>query len=243
MSEPKPVHIAWGDERNFPIVFMTGDPYRAQYIAEYLLKDSKKISDVRGQFGYSGFCNGVKVMVLSAGMGQASWEIYAMELIKFFGAKVLIRLGTCGSYWDSLPVGEIIIGKQAYSDANAFKKRYKQVTDVTEPDPDLFRYAVSAARNLNISFREGTILATDHFYPRKGQENDWLQWKSIGIDVVEMESNMLYEVAKENNVKALTILTVSDNLSTGKFMTTEERQHCPDKMFSIARGIVQRISL
>lgn len=48
-------------------------------------------------FGYTGYYKGVRVSVMGTGMGIASSQIYFNELVKFYGVKTLIRVGTCGT--------------------------------------------------------------------------------------------------------------------------------------------------
>ena len=47
--------------------------------------------------GFTGTYNGKKVSVQGTGMGIPSISIYVHELISEYGAKRLIRIGTCGA--------------------------------------------------------------------------------------------------------------------------------------------------
>jgi len=55
-----------------------------------------------------------------------------------------------------------------------------------------------------------------------------------GVLGVEMESQMLYTLANKFNVKALSILTVSDNIKTGISSGQEEREQSFKDMVRIA---------
>ena len=48
-------------------------------------------------YGFTGLYKGEKVSIQGTGMGMPSMHIYASELIQNYGAKKLIRIGTCGS--------------------------------------------------------------------------------------------------------------------------------------------------
>ncbi|MEZ4985766.1 MAG: hypothetical protein R2795_12160 [Saprospiraceae bacterium] len=47
------------------------------------------------------------------------------------------------------------------------------------------------------------------------EDNRWDVWQQHGILGVEMESQILFTLAKRLGAKALAILTVSDNILTG----------------------------
>ena len=79
-----------------PTVLLPGDPKRARFIAENYLTNIKLVNSVRGAEGFTGEFNGVPVSVQSVGMGVPSALIYYTELIRFFGVKKLIRVGSCG---------------------------------------------------------------------------------------------------------------------------------------------------
>ena len=54
---------------------------------------------------------------------------------------------------------------------------------------------------------------------------------------VEMETSILYTIAARTGVKALSILTVSDNIITGKFSSSKDRESKFMDMMKIALEI------
>ena len=56
----------------------------------------------------------------------------------------------------------------------------------------------------------------------------------FGVLGLEMDTYGLYALAAKNNVNALSILTVSDNLLTGEETTSEEREKTFMNMVRIA---------
>ena len=86
------------------VVLMPGDPLRAKYIAETFLDDVVQVCDVRNMYGYTGSYKGRKVSVMGHGMGIPSCSIYATELIKDFGVKKIIRVGSCGAVSEDIKV-------------------------------------------------------------------------------------------------------------------------------------------
>ena len=78
-------------------VLLPGDPYRARWAAQTFLKDAVLVNEVRGMLGYTGTWNGHRVTIHGSGMGMPSLSIYANELIRDYGAKTLIRIGSAGA--------------------------------------------------------------------------------------------------------------------------------------------------
>ena len=79
------------------IVLLPGDPLRAQWIAETFLEDLGCVNRVRNMLGFTGSYRGRRVSVQATGMGIPSAAIYVTELLKFYGARTLVRVGTCGA--------------------------------------------------------------------------------------------------------------------------------------------------
>ena len=90
-------------------VLMPGDPMRAKYIAENYLQNAVCINEIRGMYGYTGEWKGQKITVMASGMGTPSIMIYMTELCREYGAKRVVRIGTCGAVKESLQVGDLII--------------------------------------------------------------------------------------------------------------------------------------
>ena len=86
------------------IVLMPGDPLRAKHIAEIFLTNVECFTTVRNMFGYTGFYNGKRVSVMGSGMGMPSIGIYSYELFAFYDVETIIRVGSAGSYDDSLKI-------------------------------------------------------------------------------------------------------------------------------------------
>jgi purine-nucleoside phosphorylase len=98
-------------------VLLPGDPLRAKWIAETFLTGAKLVNGVRSAFGYTGTFNGKRVSVQATGMGQPSVGIYVHELITVYGAKTLIRVGTCGGLSPKVKVRDIVIASTASTDS------------------------------------------------------------------------------------------------------------------------------
>lgn len=90
------VHIGAKPGEIAETVLLPGDPYRARWAAETFLENPRLVNEVRGMLGYSGTWKGNPVTIQGSGMGMPSLSIYVNELIRDYGAKTLIRIGSCG---------------------------------------------------------------------------------------------------------------------------------------------------
>ena len=99
-------------------------------------------------------------------------------------------------------------------------------------DFDLLLKAYNIAKDLQIKTIQGSIFSTDTFYD--DIPNRWDIWEKHGIIGVEMESQILYTLAKRLGAKALSVLTVSDNIVTGQVSGAKEREQAYMDMMKIA---------
>ncbi len=213
-------------------VLLPGDPLRAKFIAENLFENAVLYSKVRGMFGYTGTYKGKTISVQGTGMGIPSISIYATELIQEYGAKKLIRIGSCGSTNTKINLRDIIIAMSASTDASFNKLHFNGMDYAATADYDLLEKAVNSARSRETPFHVGKILTSDTFY--QDNPEGWKLWADYGILAEEMETAALYTIASKFNVKALALLTVSDDMITGNTTTSQEREKTFTDMMEIA---------
>ncbi|WP_204003286.1 purine-nucleoside phosphorylase [Virgisporangium aurantiacum] len=226
-------HIGAAPGEIAPRVLMPGDPLRAKWIAETFLTDAKCYSTVRNMFGFTGTYNGVPVSVQGSGMGMPSASIYAHELINEYQASTLIRVGTCGALTADLNLRDVIAASGSSTDSNMNRFRFDGLIDYAPvADFGLLRTAVEKAEQKGIEMTVGPILAADAFYTERPDLYDRLA--DYGVLAVEMESAALYTIAARYKAKALTLLTVSDNLKTGEQSSAQERQETFAQMVEVA---------
>jgi purine-nucleoside phosphorylase len=107
-----PIHLKISPEDLSPYVLLPGDPGRTKIIAEKFLTQVKRTSDYRGLLSYTGKYKNVPVSVVTTGMGCPSGGIVVEELASL-GAKVLIRVGTCGGVSEKVNPADLIIPQEA----------------------------------------------------------------------------------------------------------------------------------
>ncbi|WML34847.1 purine-nucleoside phosphorylase [Clostridium sp. OS1-26] len=226
------VHINAKEGQIAESILLPGDPLRAKFIAENFLQDVICYNEVRGMYGFTGTYKGKKVSVQGTGMGIPSISIYANELIQSYGVKNLIRVGTCGSFQESVKVRDMVIGMAASTDSNVNKIRFNGRDFAPTASFKLLKKAYDIAVEKGIEPKVGNIFSSDTFY--HDDPDAWKHWAKFGCLAVEMEAAGLYTLAAKYGVDALTILTVSDHLITGELTTAEERQKTFTSMMEIA---------
>ena len=214
------------------VVLMPGDPLRAEHIATTFLTGARRVTEVRNAYGYTGMVQGQRVSVMAHGMGIPSCSIYATELIKDFGVKTLIRVGSCGALPADVKLGDIIIAQGASTDSKVNRIRFMDHDFAAIADFGLVEKAVQAARQRKTPVRVGNVFSSDFFYSPQPQVFDLLE--KMGVLGVEMEAAGLYGVAAEYRVRAMVILTVSDHIRRGEHMAADARRTSFDAMIQIA---------
>jgi purine-nucleoside phosphorylase len=232
MSTP---HISASPGDFADVVLMPGDPLRAKHIAERYLEEIRQVNAVRGVLGFTGRYRGKRVSVMGHGMGIPSVSIYATELIKDFGVKVLMRVGSCGAVRRDVKLRDVIVALGAGTDSKVNRMRFLDHDFPAVADFTLTRRAVDAAASQGKKIHVGNIFSADLFYTPQPQMFDVME--KMGILGVEMEAAGLYGVAAEFGARALTLLTVSDHLRTNEHLSPDERQSSFHEMIEIALDV------
>jgi len=225
-------------------VLLPGDPVRAKIIAKNFLSDVKQYNEVRNMYGFTGKYKGVPVSIQATGMGIPSFSIYVHELINVYGAKKLIRVGTCGGMHPNLNLREVFIASGASTDSSIVEKTFGGAINFSLlADFDLLSRAVANARNLNIPVKVGNVISGDRFYNDYNDKDGvysangmTLNEKMIqyGIMAIEMETAALYLLAAGAQLQSLAIFTVSDHIIRDEHATAAERETDFNDMVKIA---------
>ncbi len=203
-------------------VLLPGDPLRARHIAEEFLTEVKVFNQVRNMLGFTGIYRGKRVSVMGTGMGIPSMGIYSSELIRIYGVKKLIRIGTAGALQEGLKVRDVIMAQAASTDSN-FPAQFNLLGHIAAtPDFSLLLKAVEVAASLQITYHCGTVVSSDIFYHL--DPDHWKKWQKTGALAIEMEAYALYQNARLGGVKALAMNIISDSLVTGDQLSSAERQ-------------------
>lgn len=226
------VHIGAKPGEIAETVLLPGDPYRAKWAAETFLDDAVCVNEVRGMLGFTGTWKGNRVTIHGTGMGMPSLSIYVNEMIQDYGAKTLIRIGSCGAMQESINVRDVIIAMATTSTTSMNDQIFRGANFAPCADWSLLKAAVTAAERRDTPVHVGNIFSSDVFYSESPELD--AQLERHNVLGVEMEAAELYTLAARHNVRALAVLTVSDHLKTHEALPSDQRERSFGDMVEIA---------
>ncbi|SMH48953.1 purine-nucleoside phosphorylase [Maritimibacter sp. HL-12] len=214
-------------------VLMPGDPLRAKWAAETFLDSPKLVNEVRGMLGFTGTWRGNRVTIQGSGMGMPSLSIYANELIREYGAKTLIRVGSCGAMQERIGLRDVVLAMTATTISTPSIGILRDLDFAPCADYGLLSAAYEAALKRDVTTHVGGIYSADVFYDERPDLNE--QMTRHGVLAVEMEAAELYILAARHGARALAVLTVSDHLVTEvPPLSAQEREQSFGDMIEIA---------
>jgi purine-nucleoside phosphorylase len=226
------IHIAAPPGAIADTILLPGDPLRAQYIAEKFFEGAQRFNAVRNMFGYTGTWQGRRVSVMGTGMGMPSLSIYVNELLREYGVKRLVRVGTCGGLTETVGVRDVILALAASTNSGINQRRFHGMGYAPAPSFALLHKAFLAAQKRGLPVHVGPVVSSDTFY--NPDPDEWRLWARYGVLAVEMETAELYTLAAQFEAEALAVLTVSDHLVTGEETSSEERERTFGAMVELA---------
>lgn len=229
----KPIHIVTDINNVSELVLMPGDPLRAKYIADNFLENAKLINEVRNMLGFTGTYKGKKITVMSSGMGIPSIGIYSYELIKFYGVKKIIRIGSAGALNKEVRIRDIVVATEAKS-LSSFAYAYsKDKSNSKDASSKIIDDIKSCVTTQNVHF--GPILTSDTFDPYSGGINDVLNELNFPNPLAsEMEAFGLYHIGNITGCEVAAMLTIVDSQFEEVNLTSEERQNSLDEMIKLS---------
>jgi purine-nucleoside phosphorylase len=226
------IHIGARPGEIAPTVLMPGDPLRAKWAAETFLTAPRLVNEVRGMLGFTGTWRGHPVTIHGSGMGMASLAIYATELIRDFGARTLIRIGSAGAMQEGVRLRDIVLAMTASTISSPSRGIFREMNFAPSAEFGLLLAAHRAAAARGVPTHAGGIYSSDIFYDERPDLNAELT--RHGVLAVEMETAELYTIAARHRVRALAVLTISDHLLRPEALGSAERQSSFADMVEIA---------
>ena len=161
MGENKMPHIQLPENLGIRYAVLPGDPARAERAAGYL-KDAKLLTFNREYKSYSGFWNGVPVLVMSTGMGGPSMAIAVEELQKI-GVEAAVRIGSCGALQPEVRVGDLVMVEAAVRDEGT-SLGYAPLSYPAVADHRLLTACEESAKEAGCRFHTGIARSHDCLY-------------------------------------------------------------------------------
>lgn len=210
-------------------VILPGDPARVEKIAAHL-ENAVKVGQNREYTTYTGYLDGVKVSVMSTGMGGPSTAIGIEELVHI-GANTFIRVGTSGGMQPEVEAGHVVVASGAIR-LDGTAAEYAPIEYPAVANFDVTTALSQACKNLELDYHIGVVQCKDAFYGQHEPDSlpngpilkqKWEAWKQCGALTSEMESATLFIVSSIRRVRAGSILLVVAN-QTRREMGLPDRQ-------------------
>jgi len=238
-----PIHLKVNQGDVAERVVVAGDPARVEYISKKFLKEPRVVNTNRGLIAYTGKYKGMKISIVTHGMGAPSALIVLEELIEV-GAKAVIRLGSCGAMIPGMKIGDVVIPTGAsYYPGGAYYQYYReQICAPAVPDFNLLKALVDAAEEKGLNYRLGPILSSDAFY---AEDPDFARkWASRGVIAVEMECAGIFSIGLMRGIKTASLLLVSDSLVEDLgFADARELNRYADRAAEVVLDALTKIKL
>ena len=161
---------------------------------------------------YTGNFEGIKLTAINGGRFSTDTSI-TTEVMCNAGIQNIIRVGTCGSLDENIKVGDLFVVDEVIRGDGVtpyyVDKNFKTVSDKKISDT---MYEIAKGMGLNV--HRGLCWTTDALLR---ETRDIVEAKrKEGAKVVDMVSSTLLTIAQTYNIKAGSILAVSDNVVTGE---------------------------
>jgi purine-nucleoside phosphorylase len=212
-----------------PIVFLVGDPGRA-HLAASRLEGARLYNDFRGLVGYTGRYKDTEVSFQTTGMGGPSAAIVCEELADL-GAKVLIRLGTCGATRTDIRANDLVIVTAACPLDGTSREYVGGDPYAPTATFRVVRALVEAAERLGAPHHVGPVATEDALY--LVQEGYVEKWASRGVLAQEMEASAIFTVAALRGLEAGCALTVSNPAGQHQRLPDEELSAGIERMIQV----------
>ena len=205
-------------------VLVCGDPYRAEAIANRL-EDAEEVSRTREYWTFNGTYKGVPVTVSSHGVGAAGAHV-SFEGLIIGGARVMIRVGTCGSYQKDIPQGGLIIATAACREDGVTQ----QLIPLSYPavaSYDVVQIMLEEAARTDAWYTAGIISTGGIFYKGLIPTNNRVM-ADAGCLAFENEAAMLFVTCSLKGVKAGCIAAADGPCF--EFVGKDDFDHYPEGM-------------
>ncbi len=204
-------HLRVGEGDVADVVIITGNPDRVPKIASKM-KDAEERARYRGLVTYLAYTpKGNAVTISGTGMGVASTHICIEELANL-GAKVILRLGSCGGIDPSVITGNVVVPTACVRDERA-SLNYAPIQYPAVASPVWFRALHNEISKLLPPERVHTgICWTSDIYYVNPEYNQLDLWTRAKVKCVEMESSLVFTFAQTRGLDAASILSCDGNL-------------------------------
>jgi len=153
-----------------------------------------------------------------------------LEILIAFGARQIMGIGSCGSLWENLRIGQLVVPENAIADEGT-SAHYPLPGKKVKPGKKILEKIKYCCENNQENWVSGTIWTTDALFRETPQKISAAQQKKA--IAVEMEVSAFLKVGNFYRVEVGALLAVSDELFTWKW---KSGYHTPEYKKAIFRA-------
>jgi purine-nucleoside phosphorylase len=232
-----PIHLRGKIGEVAPYVLLPGDPNRAKFVAETFLQNPKLYTEHRGMLGYTGTYKNIPVSVQTTMMGCPSAAITVEEL-HMLGAKLVIRIGTCGGTSPNLSPADLVIAQAALARDGTTRQYLGEGNHTPIADYRVVRALEQAAGN--VPHHVGLVASDDSFYGVTAEEARGL-YATRGVLGLEMEASAVFTVARLRGLEAGAIMAVSNYIGDESLVSDDVLKMGVRRMIETALEAIVRL--
>lgn len=229
---PRQYHIDLGPGELAEYVLLPGDPDRIERIVPLL--DNIELRRRHREFSsVTGTYRGLRVSVVSTGIGADNVEIVVAETLAITRHPTFVRIGSCGVLRDDIELGDLVVTSGAVrleSTTSYFvHDGYPAVADYTA-----VAALVEAAARLGHRAHVGLTATAPGFYGAQGRPIPQLpiRYPDLAAEMAsqrvinfEMEASALLVLATLAGCRAGVVCTAFAQRTTGAFVQGEQKDH------------------
>jgi purine-nucleoside phosphorylase len=203
-----------------------------------MMQGARCYNEFRGLLGYTGTWRGTRVSVQTTGMGCPSAAIVCEEMA-MLGARVLIRLGTCGAIQPHMQATDMIIATAACP-LDGTTSDYVDEHYAPAATFRVVRLLADTAAAAGVRHHIGVVVTEDALYRVREQ---WVErWQARGALAQEMEASAIFTVAALRGMEAGCILVASNHAGQHERLPDADLQPAIDAMIRIGLDAAASLS-
>lgn len=185
---------------------------------------------------YTGTFGGTRVTVGNGGRYSADSAIIG-EIVCAAGTESIIRTGSCGALGEDIAIGDLVIVTGVIR-GDGVTPYYVPENYATVADFEVVSALVKAARAKGVRHHVGLVWTTDALLRETREIVE--RMRKIKVRAADMVSASLLTVAQLHEIRAGSILAVSDNVVTGELGFMDPNYHeAENTMIDIALEAVK----
>ncbi len=187
---------------------------------------------------YTGTYEGIKITGINGGRFSTDTSI-TTEVMCNAGIENIIRIGTCGALDENIGVGDLVVVDKVIR-GDGVTPYYVDGKFQTVADKKISDTLYEVAKGMGLKVHRGTAWTTDALL-RETREIVEAKRKE-GAIAVDMVSSTILTICQLHNIKAGSILAVSDNVITGEMGFMNPMYYMAESnLITIALGAVKKM--